>query len=349
MKRKLLMGAAVLVVAVAVVLGVLWYMMGEPLYRPGMVRTGPAVTRPLQSHDESFWTMEPGIRLYHFGDGAGRNVLVVHGGPGYPIRTPLAGLRPLADRFRFVYYDQRGCGRSSRPLDRFASSNYYRNMKQLDGALGLGAQVADIERVRRILGDRQLILVGHSFGAFLAALYAAEFPERVAGMVLAAPANLLKMPLEDGGLYEQVRARMPAGLKRDYEAYLERLFDFGSIFSRSEADLRALNAEFVKYYRAAGGRTPEGPEAADNGGWMVQAMYFGMGRRHDYREAMHAVAAPVLVIHGGQDLQPEAGSRAFAAAFPKARVAVMPNAGHFAFYDQPEEFAALAGKFLGAL
>ena len=349
MKRKLLTAAVVAVLVVAAVLGVLWYVMQQALYQPGMVRSGPAVTRPIQTHEESFWTMGSGVKLYHFGDGAGRNVLVVHGGPGFPIRKPLAGLRPLADRYRFHYYDQRGCGRSSRPVDRFTSRNYYQNLQALDAALGLGAQVADIERIRRILGDQQVVLVGHSFGAFLAALYAAEFPEHVKGMVMVGPANLLKMPLEDGGLYERMRATMPAGLKQEYDGFLRRYLDFSGIFGRSEEDLRRLNAEFRKYYAAAGGKPPADEDGADNGGWMVFAMYFSMGRRHDYRPAMHAVAAPVLVVHGDKDLLPESSSRDFAAAFPKSSVAVIRNAGHFPFDDQPEEFAAVVGKFLGAL
>jgi proline iminopeptidase len=349
MKKKLLVGLGVVVVALLVAAGALWFLMVQPLYRPGMLRAGPAITRPLQSHDESFWTMGDGVRLYHFGDGAGRNVLVVHGGPGFPFRTPVPGLRPLADRYRFIYYDQRGCGRSSRPIERFSGQNYFQNVKLLNGKLGLGAQVADIERIRRILGDQQLVIVGHSFGALLAALYAAEFPERVKGMVLVGPANLLKMPPDDGGLYERMRARMPAKLKPEYEAYLKRLLDFSGVFSKSDEDLRALNAGFVKYYVAAGGMVPEMPDGSDNGGWMVQGMYFSMGMRHDYRAAMKAVTAPVLVVHGEKDLQPEAWSREFAAAFPKARVTVIRNAGHFVFYDRPDEFAAEVGKFFGEL
>ena len=46
------------------------------------------------------------------------------------------------------------------------------------------AQLADIERLRRASGETSLILIGHSFGAFLAALYATEFPERVRAPVL---------------------------------------------------------------------------------------------------------------------------------------------------------------------
>ncbi len=56
-------------------------------------------------------------------------------------------------------------------------------MQTLEQTLGISAQVADIERIRRILGEEKLIMVGHSFGGFLASLYAAEFPEHVARMV----------------------------------------------------------------------------------------------------------------------------------------------------------------------
>ena len=64
---------------------------------------------------------------------------------------------------------------------------------------------------------------------------------------------------------------------------------------------------------------------------------------------MQAVTAPVLVLHGDKDLQPESASRAFAAAFPNARVEIVRGAGHFLFDDQPDASAAAVGRFLGDL
>ena len=178
-----------------------WYAMQQPLYQPGMVRNGvnlsASLVPPAQSTDRDFWIVDGGgasdIRLYHFADGTGTNVLVVHGGPGYPFARPLAGLKSLTANYRFHYYDQRGCGKSSRPIDRFTSSDYYGNMQSLDRTLGIGAQIADIERIRQILGDERIILIGHSFGGFLASLYAAEFPEHVQALILVAPAEMLVM------------------------------------------------------------------------------------------------------------------------------------------------------------
>jgi len=130
------------------------------------------------------------IELAHFAVGEGRNVLIIHGGPGRPFRQPISGLESLTGEFQFHYYDQRGCGKSTRPIDRFELANMYENMMELDRTLGLGTQIADIERIRQILGDDKLILIGYSWGGFLASLYAAEFPEHVEALILVAPAIL---------------------------------------------------------------------------------------------------------------------------------------------------------------
>jgi proline iminopeptidase len=304
---------------------------------------------PAQLGDQSYWQVENDIKLYHFAEGSGENVLIVHGGPGYPIRKPWAGLKPLAGSYKFNYYDQRGCGKSTRPIDRFSSPNFYANMKTLDKTLGLGAQIADLERIRQILGEEKLVLIGHSFGGFLASLYVAEFPERVKALVLVAPANVLVMPSEEGDLFDQVGNLLPANLKNDYTDFRKRYFDFSHIFTKSEADLVALNGEFPKYYGAALRARNLTPPAAggvnENGGWMVYAMYMSMGKRHDYRQALRSVKAPVLVAHGELDLQPEKASRLYAECFPNSSFEVIKGAGHFMYDDQPQAFAQIVERF----
>lgn len=350
MKRRFFgVGLSLLVLALCGAAILAWYIIGRPLYQPGIVRAMTSLAPPEQTGGEGIWNVEPNIKLFHFSQGTGRNVLIVHGGPGVPMDRPMPGFEPLAERYRFHYYHQRGSGRSSRPIQRFASSNFYQNVRTLDKALGIGAQVADIERIRRILGEEQLILVGHSFGAFLATLYAAEFPERVKAMILVGPADLLLFPPK-GDFFAEIGKLLPESMRTQYADFVKRYMDFGSIFDKSDAELRALSTEFMKYYaeasRAKNAPVPPQDFAGDNGGWMVFGMYFSMGRQHDYRPAVLAVQAPVLVVHGENDLQPEASSRAVASAFVRSQVAVMRNTGHFPFYDQPAEFAAVAGKFL---
>jgi proline iminopeptidase len=350
MKRKIFFIIGAIILVLIVVSGGFWYMSTQPLYKSGMVREmGASLTPPQQPANSDTWLVEPGIELAHFAAGKGRNVLIIHGGPGRPFRQPMSGLEPLAGEYRFQYYDQRGCGKSTRPIDRFESSNMYENMMTLDRSLGLGAQIADIERIRRILGDEKLILVGHSWGGFLASLYAAEFPEHVEALILVAPANTLVMPQPDADsdLFASVRARLPENQLPEYDAFIKDYFDFNKLFTRTDADLVAMDAKFGEYYLSvAGVPVDEQVEQGEPGGWMTWGMYVSMGQRHDYRPALKNVTAPVLVIHGADDLQSESASRLYEEAFSNAEFAVIENAGHFSFEEQPEQFAAIVKKFL---
>jgi len=349
--KPLMMIGLVLLVLLAVGAGALWWSFTGPLYRPGMVRASQNLRSPLtpfaQSGDPDFWQMEADIRLYHFSRGDGRNVLIIHGGPGMPFREPMSGLEPLTGEYRFQYYDQRGCGKSTRPFDRFESSDMYANMTSLDRTLGLGAQIADIERIRRILGDEKLILIGHSWGGFLASLYAAEFPEHVQALILVSPATALVMPQDEPDLFETVRQRLPIDQQAEYNAFMKDYMDFNKLFARSEADLIALDEKFGRYYLSVVDIPSDGMiQQGEPGGWMSWGMYISMGQRHDYRAALKQVSAPVLVLHGANDLQSEAASRQYADLFPNARFVVLPNASHFSFEQQPQAFAQVVGDFL---
>ncbi|HMB23721.1 MAG TPA: alpha/beta hydrolase [Anaerolineales bacterium] len=351
MKRKILFFIGVIVLILIVAAGGLWYISMQPLYKPGMVREmGAALTPPEQPAGNQKWLVEPGIELAHFTSGAGRNVLIIHGGPGQPFVQPASGLEPLTSEFRFHYYDQRGCGESTRPIDRFESQNMYENMKTLDQKLGLGAQIADIERIRRILGDDKLILIGHSWGGFLASLYAAEFPEHVEALILVSPANTLVMPQPDAesDLFAAVRAKLPPEEQAEFDAFMEEYLNFNTLFQKSEADLVAMNEKFGEYYLEIMDVKMEAemPAQGKPGGWMVWAGYVSMGQRHDYRDALRNVTAPVLVIHGADDLQSEAATRLYVDAFPNTEFVVIENASHSSFEDQPEQFASIVKSFL---
>lgn len=203
MKKKILLIVGGVLLVALVVGGALAYFMMRAPYQPGMVRAADdlrdPLTPPAQKAAGAYWQVTRDVRLYHQDRGSGEDVLVIHGGPGVPPARTWKGLDRLASSYRFRYYHQRGCGRSTRPIKQLAGENFYENMKTMVSTLGLQAQVADIERIRRIMGAGKLILVGHSFGGFLAALYAAEFPRRVKALVLVAPANLVKFPMEPGG------------------------------------------------------------------------------------------------------------------------------------------------------
>jgi proline iminopeptidase len=347
---KILLGVAVLLLVVAAAGMWIWHRMTGPLYQPGDVRAGKDVIEPLTPPQAAGgrWLVAPDIELYHFEEGTGTPVLVVHGGPGFPPAQPWRAGKLLP--YRVIYYHQRGCGLSSRPIHSFSGSNMYENMRQANRTLGLPAQVGDIERIRRILGVDRLIVIGHSFGAELAALWAAEFPEHVRALVCVAPADLAVLPRkagDEGDLFELIRRRLPAGMKQEYEQYLADYFNFRRAFARNEAESSAFYGRLAKFWGAAG--APRGTSAVDAAGYEPLGIYVSMGAHHDYRAAFGAIQAPVLVIHGSADLQPESVSQRFAARFTHHQFVSIAGGSHFVADEQPEVFAGVVNKFLGGL
>ena len=87
---KILLGVAVLLLSVAVVGMWIWHRMTGPLYQPGDVRAGKGVAERLTPPQAGGgrWLVAPDIELYHFEEGTGTPVLVVHGGPGFPPTSP---------------------------------------------------------------------------------------------------------------------------------------------------------------------------------------------------------------------------------------------------------------------
>ena len=104
-------------------------------------------------------------------------LVIVHGGPGGFVYTfeQTAGAQ-LEQSQTIIYFEQRGCGRSSDASD---PSSY--TVPQL---------VDDLEQLRHALELDKIDLLGFSFGAELALEYAASYPQFVRRVVAHAPASI---------------------------------------------------------------------------------------------------------------------------------------------------------------
>ena len=295
----------------------------------------------------NYFSINDEISLYYFTKGKGEKVLVIHGGPGYPFNQAWKGLDNLTSNYEFYYYHQRGCGKSTRPFDKFESSNFYKNSKFLNKKLGLPAQIADIEQIRRKLGQDKITLIGHSFGGFLATLYAIEFPEHTKSLILVSPAELVKMPAKSGGLYELVKDKLKGKNRAEYDEYLDKFFDYGNLFDKSEKQLVKENLEFIKYYDLATGKKNEGKYTEKEvGGWIQHACFLSMGKKHDYSEYLKEIKCPTLVIHGKEDLMPISSTTQYLNYIPKSKLKIIDNASHFSFNEKPNEFGEIVKVFL---
>lgn len=332
-------GAAA-VVALALFVGFRW-LTERPMFEPGSVaeraRAAGEPLDPLGKTADRF-RVTGDIELAHdtFGSGV-EHLLFVHGGPGFPTRGRPRALEIASRKYTVHLYDQRGVGDSTRPFARAPEGSFYQKLVAIESKLGLAAQIADIERIRRSLDRERLVLVGHSFGALIAALYAAEFPDRVRALVLVSPAPLHVMP-SDADLFKLVRDRLPDVDRAAFDDYMTSYFDLAAAMALDEGALSRHYGRFRSFYaRAAGMAEPEND--GDAGGFMILATYASLGRRHDWRDALRWITAPAAVIHGRSDLTPESATRDFASALPRAEVLVV-DAGHFALDEAAEPVAA---------
>jgi pimeloyl-ACP methyl ester carboxylesterase len=129
-------------------------------------------TESTRSQPTSKYVTVDGTRLHFLIKGAGRPVVLIHGNPGSGQDwTRLFG--PLAADHRAIAFDRPGHGNSLRP-------------KHGDATVEVQARLLH-DALKQLHVERPIV-VGHSWGGALALVYAINYPEEVAGVVLVAPA-----------------------------------------------------------------------------------------------------------------------------------------------------------------
>jgi len=290
-----------------------------------------------------------GVRLHvqTFGDPSHPTLVVVHGGPGNDFRY-LLPLAALADRYRVVFYDQRGSGLSERaPDERLTLEGLY---AELDGVIDLFG------------GGRPVALVGHSWGAMLASGYAGRHPEKLSQLVLAEPGPLteddarrfvaatggLRPPMTAEVLWLGARTWLASLGVRGPDADARRDFLQGTLVSS-----RFEGHPTAGYYcnRDLG--------SASLPGWrfgarlaaavLREGQLDGPVPRVDFVRGVERFGGPVLFLAGSCNavMGPEQ-QRRHMRHFPRAELVVVEGAGHTMFGEKPEESLRALRAFLGA-
>jgi len=260
----------------------------------------------------------PGAQLHLVEVGAGPGVAVLlHGGPAAGHEYLRPGLDALAEPGvrRLVYYDQRGCGRS--PLDAGVAPADWRT------------HVADLDAVRAHLGQVQLTLVGYSWGALLALLYAIEHRDRVARLALISPAPAAARERPEAG------ARLKAMSERPSVQALRAALDTSD---RRNRFALAVAGYFADPARAVGLTPFVVKQAAEEAVWRSLGDY-------DVRPSLRGLGVPALVVHGAEDPIPIATARATASALDGEFVAI-EGCGHVPYVEAPERLFPPLRAFL---
>jgi pimeloyl-ACP methyl ester carboxylesterase len=108
--------------------------------------------------------------LYVEEEGSGVPLVLINGGPGGTHHYFHPWFGQIREFARVIYYDQRGTGLS----DYEPGADGYTVEQAVD----------DLDALRAALGIDKWVLVGFSYGGFLAQYYTATHPQNVAGLVL---------------------------------------------------------------------------------------------------------------------------------------------------------------------
>ena len=277
------------------------------------------------------------VRLYYEQIGRGKPLVIyVHGGPGSNFRGQDEYLAPLARGRRIVFYDQRGSGRSEVVTDA--------------GRLTAADHVRDLEALRRHLRAPQLSLIGLSWGAGLAALYASEFPARVTRLVLISPMPPTRRLLEARSLHiDSVLGAAAVARRRTLRDSLASAPDSAvPRLCRAYSDVvfHVYLAEPTAAKLDHARRRCNIPAAAIRNRFRVESATVTSLGAWDFRSLLGRLQIPALVLEGAATQVPLDATRVWAAALPKAYLLLIGGAGHELFLDAPAQFQAAVQSFL---
>lgn len=248
---------------------------------------------------EPAWPVEiAGIRLELIERGKGRPIMFLHPGIGLDPRASI--LDKLADHGRLIAPFHPGFGRSDLPA----------TMSTIDDLAYYYLDLLDDQDLKDVL------LIGVSFGAWIAAEIAIKSTARISHLVLA---DALGIKVGDRETRDIV----------DIFAITERRYaelayaDIGN----ARLDHRESSDEEVKV-------VARNREATARFGWSPYM--------HDpkLKGRLHRIRIPTLVLWGERDriVSVDYG-RAYADLIPGAKFETLNDAGHFPHIEQPDEFA----------
>lgn len=236
-------------------------------------------------------------------------------------------LPDLSRRYRCIAIDLPGFGQSPDP-ERKPTIVWYAKL------------VADI--ITRFGHERPALVLGHSMGGQIAATLALHYPALVEQLVLLNPAlsgrlstrvNLLLSPHVFAERFQVLEWLLHtlAKTRLDYTDWLLKPSNFAERALISEQDYRRIRADAR---RRGQGRT--------------RAICYTAMRAADLRGQLDRIEAPTLVVWGAEDdVVPLRDAGLVAQEWPKADLRIVPNAGHWPQFEQPDATRRHIAHFLG--
>lgn len=287
--------------------------------------TDPAEMRAKYGAPPSLFVTLPDGPTVHYRDEGPRDapVVVLLHGSNADLHTWQPWVDRLKNHYRLIRFDQRGHGLTG-PAP--------------DGDYAGDAFVRDVDSMASALGLTRFVLAGNSMGGGIAARYAMQHPERLAGLVLI---DAVGAPVQrdGGGNLAFTIARIPVlnGLAFDVmpRALIERSL------RQSVSNQAVVTPAVVDRYWELG-RYP-GNRAATMARFSQEMTPFTPAQAA-------AIRMPALVMWGEEDrLVPFESGRWYADQLPRAKLVSYPDIGHLPMEEAANASAADLAEFLAGL
>jgi proline iminopeptidase len=253
--------------------------------------------------------------------GRGPRIYVHPGGPGLSSLEFAPDCGGLEKIFEVAYVDPRGTGKSPRPTDARA----YR----------LDDYVEDLPS----LIQEPSYLLGFSHGGLVAQRFAARYPERVRGLVLASTAARFSSDVQTAldrkiaaSKAEPWLAEALEALKRELDNAYEDDSELGRILAR---EMPLYFYRFDERARAWVDLISTDPCNADALRYFNEVEFTTIDLRPDLKR----ISAPTIIVAGSDDFVcPVEAARELQEGITGSKLAIIRDAGHMTFVEQPEAF-----------
>ena len=216
----------------------------------------------------------------------------------------------------------------------------------------------DLEEIIKKIGAEKVILIGHSWGAILAVLFAAENQTKIDKIIFTCPGpiypfrnELLSVKAPDSLHLQAPVFTNAQGNKKANNIRTKAMAFFATRFGwKIAGDKEADEFETYLEYEVNKSTVRDTSNIAPptpGGGFYAAIMTFkSLLRVKDPRPLLQHSSIPVLVMKAQYDNQHWGFTNEYMELFPNHKLALIPNAGHAVSVEQPELYLKTIRDFL---
>ena len=255
------------------------------------------------------------LRLAYDDEGRGVPLVFLH---AFPLNRSMWApqVAVLSRQFRTITIDLRGHGESDAPLWSFSLDHY----------------ADDVRALLDHLAVPRAVLVGLSMGGYVSLAFSRKYGDRLKALVLADTRAQADSPAGLTGRFHLAQTAFSRGSEAVADIMLPKLL--GPTSLQTKQDLVGHVRKII--------------HAAPVSGIVVDLM--AMADRPDAVPSLRTISCPTLILIGQEDnTTPMVDSQLMAKEIPRARLAIIPSAGHLSSLEQPDVFNDLVKDFVEGL